>query len=305
MAQPTLLDIAKSTGSDGIAALIEEIALAIPEVRLGAARTIKGTQYKATVRTGLPTGGFRGANEGVTPQKSTFEQRLFECYIANARWQCDKAVADAHEDGAQAYIAAEAKGVIQGQLIALASQFYYGVADDTNKGFPGLGVAYDSTNMAVNATGTTNNVASSVWMIKWGEEGVQWLYGNGSNPLQLDDLRIESVLDSNSKPYTAYVQELLAWVGLKLGSVNSALRIKNITTDSGKGLTDSLIYDGFSKFPAGVKPDVILMTRRSLAQLRKSRTATNQTGAPAPIPTEVEGVPIEVTDSIVNTEALA
>jgi hypothetical protein len=89
MVQPTLLDIAKATGSDGIAGLIEEVILAVPELRLGAARTIKGTQYKASVRTGVPTGGFRAANEGVTPQKSTFEQRLFECYIANCRWQCD------------------------------------------------------------------------------------------------------------------------------------------------------------------------------------------------------------------------
>lgn len=305
MPQPTLLDIAKATGTDGIVGLIEEVIVAVPELRLGAARTIKGTQYKASVRTGQPTGAFRGANEGVTPQKSTFEQRLFECFIANCRWQCDKAVADAHEDGAQAYIAAEAKGIVQGQLVTLGSQFYYGTVDDTNKGFPGIGVQYDSANMTVDATGTTANTGSSVWLIKWGEDGAQWLFGNGGDPLHLEELRIESALDISNKPYTAYVQELLAWVGLKLGSINSAVRIKNLTADNGKGMTDSLFYDALSKFPAGVKPDVALMTRRSLAQLRKSRTATNPTGAPAPIPTEVEGVPIEVTDSIINTEAIA
>lgn len=305
MAQPTLLDIAKATGSDGIAGLIEEVIVAVPEFRLGASRTIKGTQYKATVRTALPTGGFRGANEGVTPQKSTMEQRLFECYIANARWLCDKAVADAHEDGAPAYIAAEAKAQVQGQLVTLGSQFYYGIVDDTNKGFPGIGVQYDSTNMVVDATGTTANTGSSVWLVKWGEDGVQWLLGNGSDPLHLEDLRIESVLDSNSKPYTAYVQELLAWVGLKLGSINSACRIKNLTADSGKGLTDNLIYDAISKFPSGIKPDVILMNRRSHNQLRRSRTATNATGDPAPFPKDVDGIPIELTDSIVNTEAIA
>jgi len=41
-----------------------------------------------------------------------------------------------------------------------------------------------------------------------------------------------------------------------------------------------------------------------LKQLRDSRTATNVTGAPAPRPTEVEGIPIIVTDAIVNTEAV-
>jgi hypothetical protein len=196
---------------------------------------------------------------------------------------------------------------VQGQLITLGSQFYYGVVDDANKGFPGLGVQYDSANMTVDATGTTASTGSSVWLIKWGEDGVQWLFGNGSDPLHLEDMRIETVLDSNTpaKPYTAYVQELLAWVGLKLGSIKHAVRIKNLTADNGKGLTDNLVYDALSLFPAGVVPDVALGTRRSLNQLRRSRTATNQTGEPAPLPKEVAGVPFEVTDSILNTEAIA
>lgn len=50
-------------------------------------------------------------------------------------------------------------------------------------------------------------------------------------------------------------------------------------------------------------PNYIVMNRRSAAQLRKSRTATNATGAPAPWPTEIEGIPIIVTDAIGNAEA--
>ena len=45
------------------------------------------------------------------------------------------------------------------------------------------------------------------------------------------------------------------------------------------------------------------MNRRSLEQLRKSRTnVTSPTGVPT-IPDSVAGIPIVVTDSIVNTEA--
>lgn len=300
----TLLDIAKATGDDGIAGLIEEVVKAAPEVRLGASRTIKGIQFKTTIRTALPGGSFRSANEGSAAVKSTFENRLFDCYIANPIWTCDKAVADAHEDGSAAYIAAEAKGVTEGEIIHLGKQFYYGTSNDA-KGFPGLNTMFDSTNMQVNAAGTTANTGSSVWFVKWGDDGVQWLYGNAQNPLQMSDVKEIVVNDSNSNPLTKYHQELLAWVGLKLGSLNAVAKIKNLTEDSGKGLTDSLIYDALSKFPAGRTPDVILMSRRSLKQLRASRTATNQTGAPAPIPREVEGIPIEVTDSILDTEAIA
>ena len=81
-------------------------------------------------------------------------------------------------------------------------------------------------------------------------------------------------------------------------------RIKKLTADSGKGLTDALIYSALAKFPTGVRPDVMFCSRRSLHQLRNSRTATNQTGAPAPIPTEVEGIPIVPTDSLSDIEAL-
>jgi hypothetical protein len=52
-------------------------------------------------------------------------------------------------------------------------------------------------------------------------------------------------------------------------------------------------------------PDVLFMTPRSLYQLRASRTATTPGGTPAPIPTEVFGVPIQVTNQIRNNEKLA
>ena len=53
-----------------------------------------------------------------------------------------------------------------------------------------------------------------------------------------------------------------------------------------------------------VKLPFAVMNRRSLRQLQNSRTATNPTGAPAPIPDSAFGVPIIVTDAIVSTEAL-
>jgi hypothetical protein len=117
-------------------------------------------------------------------------------------------------------------------------------------------------------------------------------------------VREESVLDANNKPFTAYVQEMLARPGLQVGSVNSIARIKKLTEDSGKGLTDVLIAKLLNKFPVGVVPDVLFMSRRSLEQLRSSRTATNERGEPAPIPSQAFGIRIEVTDAITNTESL-
>lgn len=93
MPNPTLLDIAKSHGSEGLAALVEEVQTYSPEVMLGATRPIVGISYKQNVRTNLPQGSFRNANEGTAASKSTWEERLFNCFIANPnRQSCDTAV---------------------------------------------------------------------------------------------------------------------------------------------------------------------------------------------------------------------
>jgi hypothetical protein len=304
MAVPTLLDIAIRNGSDAVAGLIDETVKAHPEIVSGAARTIKGLNYKTRVRTGLPKGSsFRNANEGVAPKKSTVINRLVETFIFEPRWECDKAVADGAEDGAEAYVAEEGEAQMEGALQDLCDQFYYGTGTGGNaKGFPGLLAALDS-GMVVDAGGTTATTGSSVWAIRWGQKNVIWVWGN-NGALDLRPVRIETLRDGSLNPYDGYVQSLLARPGLQVGSKYSIGRIKKLTADSGKGLTDDLISDLLSLFPAGMKPDVLVMSRRSLKQLQQSRTATNPTGAPAPFPQDAFGVPISLTDAIVDTEAL-
>lgn len=305
MANPTLLDIAKANGSDALVGLIDEATKTHPEIMRVPARTIKGMNYKTLVRTANPSVAFRNANEGTAATVGTVENRLVETFILNPRWECDKAVADRHEDGAAAFIAMEGVAILEAAMQALAAQFYYGRGTGGDaKGHPGLIDAYDSTNMVVDAGGTTATTGSSAWLVKFGPKDVQWVYGNGG-ALDLSEVVEERILDGSSNPFTGYVQELLAYPGLQVGSQRSVCRIKKLTEDSGKGLTDALLYSALEKFTAGIVPDVILVTRRSLRQLRASRTATNSTGAPAPLPTDLEGIPILVTEALTNTESLS
>jgi len=299
---PTLLDIAIASGNDAVVGLVDEASKAHPELTMGFARTIEGISYKTLIRTGLPTVGFRDANEGVEPKKGTYENRRIECYIFNPRWECDKAVADVFEDGPEAFIALEAAGIMEGSMQHLASQFYYGVANDA-KGFPGLQAMVNSA-MVLDAGGTTDNVASSVYGVRWGPRDVGWVWGRDGT-LDLPDATTERVLDSNSKVYTAYCQEILAHTGLQVANKWAVGRLKDLTTDSGKGLTDDLLGTFLDLWPVGKSPDVLLMTKRSRRQLQQSRTATNETGRPAPVPSDYEGIPIVVTEALVNTEALS
>lgn len=296
----TLLDIAKANGSDAAVGLIDEAARPHPEIAMLPARTIRGLQYKTLVRTAVPTGShFRNANDGVDPVKGTYENRLVETYIFNPRWNADKAVADGFEDGAAAYIAMEAGAIMEGAMQNLCTQFYAGGA----KGFPGLIDVVNSA-MVIDAGGST--AKSSLWGVRFGAQHVQLVVGL-DGAIEMRDPWTETITGTNGKQLTAYCQEMLARPGLQVGSVYSVARIKNLGTDSGKGLTDDLIYAMLAAFPEGTAPDALFANNRSIEQLRQSRTAVNATGAPAPIPDSVMGpngpIPLKASSAIGVAEA--
>lgn len=312
-----MLDVAKLTGNDPTVGLIEENIKYSPEVALLPFRTIKGTSYRTGIRTGLPTTGFRSANEGQTPSKSEFKQQLIEAFIFGGQIEVDKAVADAHEDGPAALQALEASGVMQSSLRKLGSQVWYGITNDA-KGFPGLKAATPfgtSTSagdaITINATGTTATTASSVYAVKFGPQAVTLIGGN-NKAWQLDEFTTQQIVAANNGKITAYVAGLTGWIGMQIGHENCVRRICNLTADSGKGLTDTLLAQLLATFPVGHTPDALFMSRRSRTQLQLSRTVTLMGNAKvradqpniAPIPTEYDGIPIHATDSILNTDAI-
>lgn len=313
MPRTTLLDIAKANAADSTVGLIEEVITTHPELTLGHARTIRGINYETLVRTALPSGSsFRSGNDGVDPSKSSYENRLVETYIFDRRWEADKAIADRYEDGAEAYIAMEAIGQLKKGMVDLGAQFYYGQTaayGGDPSAFHGMLTMHDAANMVVDAGGTTDDTATSVWFVCFGPQSVQWVWGQGGS-MDPTDVRIETITGTNGKKLDGYVQTMLAYPGLQVGSINDVVRIKKITEDAGKTLTDKLINAALAKFPSGISPSVVFMTRRSAVQLADSRTATTITGAPAPVPTHIVGlageqIPIALTDSIRNTEKLA
>lgn len=318
MSQVTLLDIAKLTGNDAVVGLIEENIKSAPEMSVIPARTVKGTSYHTGVRTGRPSAGFRSANDGVTPSKSTFDRRLVECFILSSQIIADKAVADAYEDGADAWKSIEASGVMESVMRAIGSQVFYGTAAD-GKGFPGLkaflpfgGATSAGDALTINAAGSTATSASSVYAVKFGPQAVQLVFG-ANQSLALGDWRIQSIAGATAGTYfDAYVNALTGWAGLQMGNENCARRIANLTADSGKGLTDALLAQLLATFPVGVRPDAIFMSRRSRGQLQASRTVVlNGSGKVrpdqptiAPTPTSFEEIPIIATDSILNNDAI-
>ncbi|MBX3448195.1 MAG: hypothetical protein KF777_01475 [Planctomycetaceae bacterium] len=282
---------------------------------LAAAPSSNGTDHKYLKETGAPVVGFRAVNAGRENKKSADTLVTIALKILAASFDCDKSLADAYRRGPDAFVAREALRHLKAAFAGAEGQIIYGTGADAG-GFVGLADA-DTLNaladeMVVNATGTTAATGSSVYLIRTNGDGTDCtLIGAGQSgeagdsiDLMIGDTVVIQKSDGDGKHYPAYYTPIEGWLGLQIGSKYSVGRICNLTADSGKGLTDALIYEALSRFPASRQPNLIAMNRRSLKQLRASRTATNATGTPAPRPVDVDGIPIVVTDQIGSTETL-
>lgn len=293
----TLLDIAL-INQGGLAELIDETTGAFPELQVIGIRPIRGTSFKQLVRTSNGAVAFRDANQGATRTKPTYENRQFNCHILNPRWEADKAVADSNEDGPEPVIADAAASMLEATFQHIGRQFYYGTSNDS-KGCPGLKAIYDTT-IEVDATGTTDAQKSSVWGVRATRDQVQWLLGNNGS-LNVTPVDLRDIEDADGNKFTGYVQELLAHLGLKVGDLRAVGRIKLLTQQTGKGLTDNFVAQLINKFPTGMGPTHLFMNKTQREQLRLSRV-TDLLVSP-PIPTESHGIPIVCTDSIVDGHA--
>jgi hypothetical protein len=312
----TLLDVIKSNAANanGIG-MIDELKRRTPLIQNLAFRSIKGISYKTLVQTGASnvTGSFRKLNAGVVSATTTEENRTVETFPIQPRFHADAQLAMNSEDGAPAFIARKASGILKQELIAHEKQMVYGAASGLANalGYPGLLDAYDSANMVTDAGGTTASTGSSVWFFRSEPDSVQGVLANGGQ-FAWGPLRQESILDPNVAGgyMDTYVQTLLAQVGLQVANILSVARIKKITADAGHTLTDKLMMDTLALFVQdNGGPNMIVMSLRSIAQLRDSRTATNPTGQEAPYPSSILGIdgqaiPIYVTSGILNTESL-
>lgn len=273
---------------------------------LAAATSSNGTKHQYTKETGAPIVGFRSANAGRENGASADTLVSIDLHILDASFAIDKAIADAFKGGPEALIAREGKRHLKAAFFKAEQQFLNGTVGGAAAGFSGLADSLVLANgMVVNAGGTTAATGSSVYLVRTNADGVDCTAITGEDgQIMLGETVTQQLTDSAGKYYPGYWTPCQTWLGMQIGSAYSVGRIANITADSGKTLTDELIYSALALFPAARQPNLIVMNRRSLTQLRNSRTATNATGAPAPRPTEVEGIPIVVTDAITSTEAL-
>jgi hypothetical protein len=262
------------------------------------------TSHEWLKKTAAPTASFRAINDGLENTVATYTKVTQTLKLFDASFDMDMGLLKT--SSGDALRRREAVDHLMTAFAEMEQQIIYGTGNIAG-GFNGfmnetsLDALADA--MVVNAGGTTASTASSVWGVRTGPSDVSVVYGGGGRiEIGMEYATLRS--GSSTGHYDAWRTPILFYGGIQVATTLSLGRIANLTADSGKGLTDALIADLLSRFPAGRGPTFLAMSRRSLMQLQKSRTATNPTGSPAPFPTESFGVPIIVSDQISNTEAL-
>jgi Major capsid protein GP7 len=318
MASLNFLDLTKANSNDAVGGIIDELTNIAPELGLFPAEDLGlgVLNYETLHRTARPSVAFASAGEGFDASKSSLRLLLHECFRFGGRVECPKHIADNwRRGGAAGYQAFEAKGVMESALISIGKQIWYGVSTDA-KGFPGIkAFTPKGGSYTYDAAGTTATTASSIYMVKFGDEYVKLMAGRARNAagiMELPDFIIESITDSNSKKMWGYTSELSSYLGLQIAAPHCVVRICNVTADSGKTCTDAKLNAALRLFPANFSPDYIFMSRRSHQQLQDSRTVTlygqgktrPDQELQAPYPTSFEGIPIVDTDNILNTDAI-
>ena len=304
------LDVLKINNAEPLIGLIDDAIKHVPEMGFFNASPITRNEFNSLVVTQDPKVGFREVGGFADHESAKLELRTCKCAYLDASWKVDKALAEKSDWGKEQVFAIETLTHLRSAFIMLAQQIWYG-AKSTPEGFRGLYELIGSTDSDRSnadlhldaADGQTPGTdLSSVFAVSTGIDSIQLAWGSEGKLTEGDVSSIYIPNPNNPKQSGAYYygQELAGYCGLQVTSAHAFGRIFNLSKTN--KLNDDMLYELISRFPVGREPQAFFMTRRSLNHLRESRTAVNGTGAPAPTPTEVVGIPIIVTDAIANNE---
>ena len=271
--------------------------------RLPFTASSNGRNHSYAKKTGAPVVGFRQENTGRDFSHATYTPVDIVLSILDYSFAVDVAVANGSPKGRARVLARAAMNHIMAAMFLMEKQFFRGQASGEAGGFAGFPDALNSIGeMVLNGGGTTANGCTSVYLMKLGENDVSGVMPDDDD-LGLGETRIQDMTDANGKHFPAYYTPGSTWGGIQIGGQYSVARIANIDDTPAGALDDDKIYEAIEAFPMG-QPDIIVMNRTARKQLRSSRTATTTTGAAAPIPTAVEGIPILKSEGLLNDEAI-
>jgi hypothetical protein len=298
----TLLDLAARSEVDRVVGLIEDVHTVAPELAVFPVRPKAGTSYKISRRTGFPTAGFRAVNEGLATSKSTYVQDLVSMHFLDTQLEVDEAIVRGDDREIGEILADEAAGAFEGSVIAIGSQIWYGTEASAD-GFLGL------RSQVVDEVGTATTTSTSAFLVDLSLQGVHLPVGENGQ-ISFPEWQKQKVVKDN-KSFMAWCSNVSGWIGLQVGSDASVFRVKGIKTDNTANyMTDQKAAQLLAKVPLRRRANLRwFMNRTAAYTLQLSRSSVgaqpaNRGGLPAfaEMPTETQGIPITITDSLTDAE---
>jgi hypothetical protein len=320
----TLMDFAKRTDPNGNTAEIVELLRQTNPI-LNDMQWQEGnstTGHLITQRTGLPTVYWRMINQGVPPSKSATAQVTEGMGMLEAWSEVDKDLLKLNGNS-NSFRLSEGMAFIESMNNEMAQTFFYGNSGLAPEEFTGLAPRYSSLSAGnaknIISAGGVGSDNTSIWLVIWGPNTVFGTFPKGSSAgLQHEDygevtVEVSSGVGGNRM---RAMQERWQWkAGLALRDWRYVVRIANIdvsdlTGGSAAALTTAMIK-AFHRIPAmGMGRAVIYMNRTAAQYLDLQGRADIAAGfgltyetIDGRTRTSFRGIPIEVTDAILDTEA--
>lgn len=324
MSALTLLDWAKRIDPNGKIATVVEMLGQTNEV-LGDMRWVEGnlpTGHRTTVRTALPTVGFRQLNQGVTPTKSSTAQIDENASILEAMCEVDVDLAKLNGDVA-AFRLSEARAFMEAMNQKMAYSLFYGNAGTDPEQFYGLAPRYNDTNgntgeniIDAGGSGSDN---SSIWLVVWGNDTLHGIFPKGSQAgLVHEDLGeqlIQTATGIGTGRMKAYVDRWQWKCGIAVRDWRYAVRVANVDISAliadGAGSSVKLMeymLKAIHRIPSlGMGTPVFYCNRTvremlDIQAMNKSNLQLSVGQEEGKLKTTFRGIPIRTVDALTEAE---
>lgn len=331
----TLTDWAKRLDPDGTTAEVAELLGQTND--LSDALYIQGnlpTGHRGSVRTALPSVGWRLLNQGTSASKSTTAQIDENCGMLDAWSEVDCKLAELNGN-TQSFLMSEASAFTESMSQEAAQTTFYGNAGLNPEEFTGFATRYSALGRNCISAGGSGSDNSSIWLIGWGEKSVHFVFPKGSKAgISYEDKgKVTSEVTSGvgGTRMDVYRSHWQQDIGLFVKDWRYAVRICNIdisnlvAESSAADLAKKMIF-AINRLPStrgkstsdgtvGIKP-IFYMNRTCMEMLDVQRRnvmagyATSYTGGSIAYK-DVDGmsiphfqnIPIRIVDQLLETEA--
>ncbi len=332
---PTLIDTYKGSAEGTVIELLKqnnpilEDAIATP--------CNMDAVHRHTIRTGYPSASWGRLYQGVAASKSTMQQVDDTTGFLEARSEIDTRLLKLAPDPAKARLV-DSQPYLEVMNQEMATGIFYHDTATTPEKFKGVAARFNAYNTNIpdpakpnianqvihgGGAGSDN---TSIWFITWADHATSLLYPKGMKAgVTIEDKGEEPVKDVNNLTYYAKVTMFNWHIGAFVKDFRYSARIANIdVSDAMSGTVDlwallrKAYYRLFMVYGVGAMggKTAIYMNRqmleildaqssdRSLLSNANNYTGLKQENIEGRVITTYRGIPIRMTDAILNTEAL-